>query len=175
MALVKFIPHYTVADYRTWQGDWELWSGVPVSLSPSSKQAHQRLSGRLFRWIAESLESEVGSTCEVFYELDWVVSDETVFRPDLLVVCGHQRTDFVEQTPSLVIEILSESTRKRDLLYKRDHYEQLGVKHYLIVDPDASSWTLLSLEDGQFAERDDFTLQLCDDCTVSLDLTTLFD
>jgi hypothetical protein len=37
----KFIPRYTVADYRQWQGDWELLDGVAVSVTPSPFGIHQ--------------------------------------------------------------------------------------------------------------------------------------
>ena len=31
----KYDPHYTVADYEQWSGDWELWKGTAVAMTPS--------------------------------------------------------------------------------------------------------------------------------------------
>ena len=33
-------PNYTVEDYQHWEGDWELWNGVAVSMSPSPFGGH---------------------------------------------------------------------------------------------------------------------------------------
>ena len=43
-------------------------------------------------------------------------------------------TDVV--VPDLVVEILSPSTRSRDVRLKRDLYERVGVEEYWLVDPD---------------------------------------
>jgi Uma2 family endonuclease len=174
MALAKFIPNYTVEDYRSWKGSWELWSGVPIAMTPSSKQEHQRISGRVFRQLSAALEDAGCSQCEVFYELDWVVSLDTVFRPDLMIVCGHEPSDFVEKVPSLIVEILSDSTRKRDLLYKRDHYERLGVRHYIIVDPAAQTCTALLNSDSGFSEHSESKLVLDDGCEVNFEAGNVF-
>ncbi len=38
----KYQPHYTVEDYRQWKGDWELWYGTAVAMSPSPFGPHER-------------------------------------------------------------------------------------------------------------------------------------
>ncbi|MEP6729626.1 MAG: Uma2 family endonuclease [bacterium] len=42
-------------------------------------------------------------------------------------------------TPILLVEVLSDSTRRRDLVSKRQLYLDAGVAEYWIVDPDANS------------------------------------
>jgi Uma2 family endonuclease len=54
--------------------------------------------------------------------------------------------------PSLVCEIISPSTVRRDLWTKRQCYEAAGVSEYLIVDPDERAGLLLRLEGGRYAE-----------------------
>jgi Uma2 family endonuclease len=53
-------------------------------------------------------------------ELDWVVSEDTVARTDLLVVCGEVPERHLESLPSLILEVLSPTTKANDWGYKRD-------------------------------------------------------
>jgi Uma2 family endonuclease len=50
----------------------------------------------------------------------------------------------------LAVEILSPSTRRKDLFLKRSKYQDAGVPSYWIIDPAAPSITALELVDGQY-------------------------
>ena len=173
MALPRYVPHYTVEDYQQWQGDWELWSGVPIAMSPSAKKRHQKICGTLHFALKSALREQSCTDCEVYFELDWIVNSDTVFRPDLLVVCQDTPSDFVEKTPVLVVEILPDSTRQRDLLYKRESYQQLGVKYYLIIDPGNGSHHLLVLGQTGYQAAVEAQLHLHEGCTIELKLDRL--
>ena len=173
MALPRYIPHYKVEDYRTWEGDWELWSGEAISMSPSAKRRHQAVCGELHYRIKKALEASGCQNCAVYYELDWIVSEDTVLRPDLLLVCGESTGDFIQETPSLVVEVLSDSTRHRDLVYKKEMYEQLGVLFYLIVDPDDGQWQALVNSDSGFEAMESPEFQVHADCRFYLELERL--
>lgn len=85
---------------------------------------------------------------------DYVVTNDTVLQPDLLVA---NRADVGERglehgTPVLVVEILSPSTRLNDLGTKRLAYQAAGVPVYWVVDPEEPSLTVFSLEAGTYAE-----------------------
>jgi Uma2 family endonuclease len=45
----------------------------------------------------------------------------------------------IHGTPDLICEVLSHSTRERDLGEKADRYLKNGVKEYWIIDPDQKS------------------------------------
>ncbi len=175
MALPQYIPRYTVDEYRSWPGDWELWQGIPVAMSPSADAVHQRIAGRIVRWLGNALDGAGCELCQVYYELDWVVDDSTVLRPDVLVVCGEQPTKFVEAPPQLIVEVLSDSTRDRDLVFKRALYERCGVAFYLTVDP-RSGWTqLLQLDEGgRYDDAPHREVQLSSRCRLSLDQLSFF-
>lgn len=63
-----------------------------------------------------------------------------VVQPDLVFVsntrAGIVTEDNIQGAPDLVIEILSESTRKKDEVTKRELYDRFGVKEYWLVDPE---------------------------------------
>ena len=48
--------------------------------------------------------------------------------------------------PDLIVEVLSPSTRGHDTLTKRSLYARAGVREYWLVDPDARSVEVLSLD-----------------------------
>lgn len=45
----------------------------------------------------------------------------------------------IQGAPALIVEILSPSTRRRDLGIKRQLFERGGVREYWIVDPKAQA------------------------------------
>ena len=67
-ALRKYVPHYTFDDYRTWEGDGELWDGIAVSMSPSPFGMHQALAARLARLLGNELE-RVNCNANVSHEM----------------------------------------------------------------------------------------------------------
>jgi len=56
----------------------------------------------------------------------------------------------VGETMILAVEILSPSTRRKDLFLKRSKYQDAGVQNYWIIEPAAPSITALDLVDGQY-------------------------
>jgi Uma2 family endonuclease len=84
---------------------------------------------------------------------------ETIVQPDLLVVCDRTKVDRrgVRGAPDLVIEILSESTLKRDQDIKLRLYEKHGVRCYIIADPYGKTLTVRYLEaEGKFGRPEIF-------------------
>ena len=173
----QYRPHYTVADYRQWPGDWELWSGVPVAMTPSPFGPHQAVAARLARLLGNELE-RVGCDCEVLHEIDWLVSDDTVVRPDVLVLCGELPPEHVMKPPVLIAEVISPSTAAKDREAKYELYRQQGVDHYLILHP--TEQTLEAYQRtaaGRYAPLPaaaSLTLPLHPDCTITLDVSKLF-
>ncbi len=55
----------------------------------------------------------------VLVEIDWIVSQDAVVRFDITVVCGREPAGHVEQTRAPGVELLSDATRERDMVFKR--------------------------------------------------------
>jgi Uma2 family endonuclease len=106
------IEHYTREDHQRWEGDWELIQGIPLAMAPSPGIAHQRVSGRLYAQLAAALDG--CPDCEVLFEIDVELAQDTIVRPDVIVICHRPEGDRVTRPPELIAEVISPSTRRRD-------------------------------------------------------------
>jgi len=122
----KFVPLYTVENYKRWSGDWELIEGVAVAMSPSPSWKHQRVTFLLAKEIEEELSD---CPCSVCLEVDWIVDEQTVVRPDLAVVYG-EVGNYLKRAPSVVFEVVSKSTAFKDETIKFELYQREKVNYY---------------------------------------------
>ena len=169
-------PHYTVDDYMQWEGDWELWRGVAISMSPSAFGNHASVHSRLNAALVSALD-DANCDATALTEIDWIIDTDTVVRPDLTIVCGGPPKQHVEDTPALVVEVISPSSRERDTVRKRVLFEAESVPWYLIADPEAETLTVLRLDRGTYSEltaKDTIHVRICDDCDLTIDLTNVF-
>lgn len=73
---------YTVTDFETWKDDWELIQGKPLTRTPSPNVLQQQLAVGRARWLDETLDA--CPECQVLYEMDWALDEETVVPPELV-------------------------------------------------------------------------------------------
>ncbi len=176
MQQVKHIPQYTYSDYQKWEGDWELIDGVPFAMSPSASGEHQFVATQITHNLLSQLKSTpCKSQCYLYYELDWIVSDDTVLRPDILIVCGEKVKDFVRNAPVLIVEILSKSSMYNDRVVKKAIYESMGVKYYLIVNPGEQTVEVFQRINGQYQPFDTWEFVLNENCKISLSLNEIWE
>ena len=113
-----------------------------IYLLASPDIAHQELLGRLHLIFNEFFQDQ---KCRVFFAPFDVhfhkkgFKEPDVMQPDLLVACDLEG-NITEKgryvgTPTLVLEVLSESTKTKDMIDKLNSYRLSGVKEYWIVDP----------------------------------------
>lgn len=173
----QHIPRYSYADYQQWEGDWELINGYPYAMSPSPALKHQRLSNKISFALNTALGGQKPNcNCEVVYEIDWRISEDTVVRPDVMVICGTNPEDQVIQiTPVLIVEIFSPATRLKDRNTKFQLYQAAGVKYYLMADPDAQALEIFQLIDNKYQQQDAITtFALTASCNIHVSLTDIF-
>lgn len=159
MALVTLkmeeLPHYTYDDYVQWEGQWELLKGMPYAMVPAPTLKHQDLSLNIAVQLKHLLA--VCEKCHVYEAVDWQIEDDTVPRPDVLVVCGKNPDDKkLLITPVVVFEILSPSTEQKDKVLKYKLYQAVGVKYYCIVDPKTRSAEVFLLKNSRFEKAEDY-------------------
>ena len=158
---------YSYADLLDWPDAerYELYDGFIRALA-SPSIPHQAISGEIFRQIANFLK---GKPCKVysapvdvrlFETADDTPADvDTVVIPDLFVVCDHSKIDRrgIKGAPDLVIEILSDSSRRYDRHTKLWLYEAAGVREYWVIDPDRQTVQVYTLHDGKYRTGDTYT------------------
>lgn len=127
----------------------EILDGSIVVSPPPTFFHEDKTAGVLAQlWSAAPPEIAVlGSNFGFFYAPgSWVCPDITVAR----------RADCVREgtyvPPLVVVEALSPSNSRRDLLGKRLLYAEAGVPQYWILDPDEPRLTVLRLVDGAYVQ-----------------------
>jgi Uma2 family endonuclease len=109
-----------------------------VTATPNRK--HQAVSGNLQGMIWSYLQQHpIGRVFTAPFDV--IFSQFDVVEPDLLYLSRErmaqiETSPWVKGAPNLVVEIGSESTRKRDETIKRRLYERFGVSEYWVVDPE---------------------------------------
>ena len=111
-----------------------------ITMMAGAKRNHNRIIRNL---IAASISNSAG--CSV-YTSDTAVhipSDKSYYYPDLFAVCGEEsfdESDGIEKVlnPSLLVEVLSPSTRSRDEGLKFSGYKTLpSFQEYVAIDSEA--------------------------------------
>ena len=95
---------------------------------------HNRVAGEVFRIIANHLQNK---PCQPYASDMKVKVGKNFFYPDVMVDCSGQEQDYYTQYPTLIVEVLSKSTRQHDKTFKRQAYFQIAtLQEYLLIEQD---------------------------------------
>ncbi|MBO5158524.1 MAG: Uma2 family endonuclease [Lachnospiraceae bacterium] len=131
---------YTVEDYMNTPEDMrlELIDGVIYDMATPTI-IHQIIGFELCKVIRDYIQKKKGNcipiVSPVSVQLD--CDDKTILEPDVVVVCDRDKfkNGIIFGAPDFVVEVLSPSTRKKDLTIKHFKYMNAGVREYWIIDP----------------------------------------
>jgi len=154
MSALPVMQAYTVEDYRQWEGDWELINGQPVAMAPSPALGHQITSFAIAQQLGENLDH--CPHCQALFEIDVQFSEDTVVRPDVLVICYTPEGDRLTRAPDLIFEVISPKTARVDEVIKFNLYRSEAVAHYVLVYPDTKKAKVWRLIDGDYRKVADF-------------------
>ncbi|HLS09100.1 type II toxin-antitoxin system prevent-host-death family antitoxin [Lentibacillus sp.] len=136
---------------------FELIDGVIYNLaSPSYKHQHVvgELFGTFYNWFKGKKCVPLTSPFDVtFFKEE---NNICVVQPDVVVICDMDNLDEKDKykgIPTLVVEVLSPSTRSKDMLNKLDLYKQCGVNEYWLVDPINEHILIYVLEDNEIVNN----------------------
>lgn len=170
------IEHYSVADYETWEGDWELIHGIPLAMTPSPSVSHQRAAGAIYAQLTQLLDN--CPECEPLYEIDVELAEDTIVRPDVLVTCDSPEGARLTQAPELIFEVISKKTARRDEHTKLQLYAEEGVAHYVLVYPEHKKAKVYRLVDGAYRKIADFQDKTHDfelsKCSIRFDFSRIW-
>ncbi len=170
MPNLAYKEYYTKDDYMQWEGDWEIVGGVAYAMSPSPMVTHQFINMKIARQLDEKLDN--CKFCHALFETDVEFNDDTIVRPDTIVIC-YEPQERLNRTPDIVFEIISKSTAKKDEILKFDLYEKEGVKYYALVYGDGEKVKLYKLENYKYVKISDFHDEIylfeLDKCNIEFD------
>ena len=129
----------------------ELWDGELI-MSPAPSFLHQEIVVRfhdlLRAWVRQRQLGKTGIA-----PLDMVLTTRRATQPDVVFI-SKERLGIIKErimgAADLVAEVISPGSRRRDRIDKRDLYEQHGVREYWLIDPEAETVEVLSLESGTY-------------------------
>jgi len=144
MALRDPSPKLTYEDYVRIPDDGQRHEIIDgehyVTASPFIRHQRiaRRLAARFERFLSEHPLGEY-----FFAPADVILSPHDIVVPDLLFVSNERASIVTEKNiqgaPDLVIEILSNSSRRLDEVLKRRAYERFGAREYWILDPQSKT------------------------------------
>lgn len=96
---------------------------------------HNRIATELARQLGNHL---VNSPCEVFNADMKLKAGQNFFYPDVIVDCNRANgDDYYTDSPLIVVEVLSKTTRKTDHTLKRLAYQNLpSLQEYVLIEQD---------------------------------------
>jgi len=145
----------TYEDYAALPADgrrYELHEGE-VSVTPAPSPQHQETTGNLFALLhAHVRRQRIGKLFVA--PIDCILSQTTIVQPDLAYVDVPALSLISERgsegPPTLVVEVLSPSSRAIDRGAKAQLYARYHVPHYWIVDPGLRTIDAYQLTAGQY-------------------------
>jgi Uma2 family endonuclease len=103
-----------------------------------------------------SHEKNCADACCILMETDWNVSNDTLVRPDVMLIC-QEIDEKVLVTPELVIEVVFSTSTKRDEVMKFDLYQREGLPYHVLVYPENRLAKIYRNDSQGFKKRDDYS------------------
>lgn len=133
---------------------YELLEGEIV-VSPAPVRNHQWAVFQMGQYLGKAQDAGLGEVYVAPFEVYF--DEHNAAQPDVLFVRRerlHIITEArVEGAPDLVVEVLSPSTRRRDLRVKMQIYARFGVPYYWLVDAGDRTVQPYELTGGHYTSQ----------------------
>ena len=124
----------------------EYIDGSVYAMAGASK-THESISANVLAEIRQHLKN---TPCRPFGADVKIKVATKFFYPDMMVVC-EDKTDneYYTESPLLIVEVLSQSTRRKDETTKRFAYQSLeSLQEYVLIEQDIVDVEICSRVDG---------------------------
>lgn len=130
-----------------------------IYLLSSPKTAHQQalseLHGFMYNWFKGKKCTPMLAPYDITLKRN--ADNINIVQPDLMVICDLEENlnekNYYMGVPSLMVEILSESSRGKDAVKKLDLYMSTGVREYWIVNPFSKEVSVFLFENLDVAKN----------------------
>ena len=144
---------YTLEDYLALPVERrvELIDGVFYDMG-SPTGFHQLIIGQIYTELLAFIKEKGGGCLPFISPVDVQLDcdNRTIVQPDVLVLCNTDKYTpaRIVGAPDFVVEILSPSTRSKDMFIKMNKYRNAGVREFWVVDPDKKAVLTFCFENG---------------------------
>ena len=131
----------------------ELIDGYVYAMTGASDK-HNKVAGNMFAELRNDLKHK-SSPCTVYINDMKVKAHNNFYYPDVMVVCDNndKESEFYKTKPTIVIEVLSPSTRRIDKTVKRLAYQSLSTfQEYVLIEQDKAEIEVFTRSSGWQAE-----------------------
>jgi Uma2 family endonuclease len=114
-----------------------------VAVSEIFVQLHQYFKGKQCIVLTAPFDVKLHDENKSFEE------DPNVVQPDILVMCDPETINekgAYDGRPTLVVEVLSNSSKSKDIMLKSNLYMKSGIAEYWVVDTENCQVTVYSFE-----------------------------
>lgn len=130
---------------------YEIINGIRYDFLSSPKFVHQKMLANFHLGFHTACQPD-GEI--ILAPMDVHFDEQNIAQPDLIYIANENRgiirDGFVFGSPDLVLEILSESTGRKDKTVKKAMFERFGVKEYWLADPVYRTVDQFVLIDGTY-------------------------
>ena len=151
--LTKRQGEYTIEDCDNLPEDvrTELIDGVIYYMSAPTF-VHQSIGGYVYTQLFNHIRGKGGQCIPVISPIDVELDkdNKTRVQPDVLIVCDRSKiiNRCVYGAPDFILEVLSPSTKRKDMTIKLNKYINAGVKEYWMIDPDKQKLMVYDFREG---------------------------
>ena len=144
---------YTLEDYYALPEEQrvELINGVFYDMgAPTSP--HQIIGGEIHAQLLSFRNARKGPCLPMMSPVDVQLDrdNRTMVQPDVIIVCDRSKITYkgIFGAPDFIVEVLSPSTRKKDMTLKMAKYIDAGVREYWLIDPRTRQVVVHDFEHG---------------------------
>ena len=108
------------------------------------------IGGEIYAVLRDYIRTQKGKCLPMYAPIDVQLDcdEKTIVQPDVLILCDVSKLsgNTIVGAPDFIVEIVSPSTRKKDMFIKLEKYMTAGVREYWMVDVEKKKVLIYDFE-----------------------------